>query len=137
MMKQVLKSMYRSLPFKPYVFAVLRKLPVPEAVFKHLHFEGPFTVWIDASWSFRMNHDGTSVQNELFWQGLSSYESQSIKLWSHLAARASIIVDGGAHNGLFGLIAGAINPSATIVAFEPEPRTFDKLVGNCELNSFS
>jgi FkbM family methyltransferase len=83
-----------------------------------------------------MKHDGTSVQNELFWRGISSYEPQSIKLWSHLAVRASIIVDAGAHNGLFSLVAGAINPSATIVAFEPEPGTFDKLAGNCALNSF-
>ena len=99
----------------------MRKLPVPEAVFKHLHFEGPFDVAVDQLGSFRMNHYGERGQNELFWRGLSSYEPTSIRLWRRLAARASVIVDAGANMGLYSLVAGAVNPSATILAFDRCP----------------
>jgi len=134
--RKMLQAAYRRLPFKPEMFAALRKLPVPETVFKHLHFEGSFDVAVDQLHSFRMNHDGSSVQNELFWRGLSSYERTSIDLWGRLAAKASVIVDGGANAGLYSLVAGAVNPSATILAFEPLPDIYDHLVGNVRLNSF-
>ena len=134
--RKKLQLAYHRLPFKRQVFAAIRKLPVPETVFKHLYFEGPFDVVVDQFHSFRMNHDGSSVQNELFWRGLSSYEQTSIDVWRRLATKASVIVDGGAHTGLYSLIAGAVNPSAAILAFEPLPAVYDRLVGNMRLNLF-
>lgn len=136
MLKKTLKAGYRRLPFKRHAFELLRKaLPtVPEFIFKHLHFEGPFKVVVDGASSFQIIHDGTSFHNELFWLGLSSYEQTSLQLWCHLASRASVIVDGGANSGLYSLIAEALNRSADILAFEPEPRIYERLAANTRLS---
>ncbi len=133
---RTLKEAYHRLRFKRHVFELLRKLPVPETVFQHLYFEGPFDVAIDPSHSFSIYHFGTSFENRLFWLGLSSYEQTSIALWRTLAARASVIMDGGANKGLYSLIAGAVNPSAAVLAFEPVQAIFDRLVANVRLNRF-
>src|SRR3712207_603237 len=100
-MKQFLKMLYNGAPYKPQVYSALRKLPMPEKVFKHLHFKGPFSIPIDKSHYFNYYHYGDSVNNELFWRGLSTYEQTSTDLWRRLAAKAHVIVDGGAHTGLY------------------------------------
>ena len=135
--KTTLKEVYRRLPFKRNLFEILRKAPFPEKVFRHLSFEGPFDVAVDPSHKFSTYHFGTSFENKLFWLGLSSYEQTSIELWRGLAAKASVIVDGGANTGLYSLIAGAVNPSATILAFEPVQTVFERLETNVDLNQFS
>jgi hypothetical protein len=43
-MRNLLKSAYRAIPWKVKIFQVLRRFPIPESLFKHLHFTGPFAV---------------------------------------------------------------------------------------------
>jgi FkbM family methyltransferase len=69
-------------------------------------------------------------------RGLSAYEPTTIELWTRLARKSSIIVDGGAHLGLYSLVAATVNPAATVLAFEPEPRVHARLKENLALNSF-
>jgi FkbM family methyltransferase len=136
LMNKLVKSAYRMMPWKAEIFNVLRRLPIPESLFKHLHFTGPFTARVNSSHSFRINHYGDIANNELFWRGLSAYEPTTIELWTRLARKSSIIVDGGAHLGLYSLVAATVNPAATVLAFEPEPRVHARLKENLALNSF-
>ena len=60
-------------------------------------------------------HGGTS--NYLYWLG--EYEPETTALFCQLAARSSVILDIGAADGLYAILAAAANPAARILAFEP------------------
>jgi len=60
-------------------------------------------------------HGGTS--NYLYWLG--EYEPETTALFCQLAADARIILDIGAADGLYAILAAAANPAARILAFEP------------------
>lgn len=134
-MKHLLKSLYKALPFKREIFHVVRAvLPLPEPVFKHLHFTGPFTVKVGDHPSFRIMHHGHMIENELFWRGLKGWERVSFELWRRLCPTADTILDIGANTGVYALIAQATNPQATVIAVEPVQRIFDKLSLNARMN---
>jgi len=63
----------------------------------------------------RFFHSGTS--NYLYW--LDEYEPETTSLFSRLARTAQTILDIGAADGLYAILAAAENPSARILAFEP------------------
>ena len=136
--KKVLKKLYRSLPLKPQLFTALRNMvSVPQVIYQHLHFEGPFKIDVDDSHSFTMNHYGSSEENDLFWRGFSDgYEATSLRIWCRLVPMASVVIDTGANTGLYSLSARCLNPGASIVAFEPVKRVYERLVANIRLNEF-
>lgn len=134
-MKRLLKRAYDVLPFKRQVFGVVRRvLPLPEPVFRHLHFKGEFSVRVDARTSFRMMHHGHVIENELFWRGLKGWEKVSFELWARLCRKAHTVLDIGANTGAYALIAQSVNPEATVIAVEPVRRVHDKLLLNTRLN---
>jgi FkbM family methyltransferase len=140
--KKPLKHLYEALPMKAQLFRALRgALPngwhLPKSIFEHLHFKAVIRVPVGNT-SFLVRHHGYYVENSLFWEGLygSSWEGQSMRLWTRLCADSRLIVDVGANTGVYSLVAKALNPSARVVAFEPMQRVFQKLVANCELNSY-
>jgi FkbM family methyltransferase len=82
-----------------------------------------------------MRSAGGSGENSLFWSGYSGdYEPVSLEIWRRLALRSKVIVDAGAHHGLYSLAARALNAEAAIFAFEPLERVFRTLVANIALN---
>lgn len=137
-MRAFLKRVYELTPFKKEAFLVLRELvDVPESIYSHLHFRGPFTIRIDQQYCFQMLCYGNSQNIDLFWRNLNeSSEGISLLVWRRLATQASVIIDGGAFAGLYSLLAAAVNPNATVVAFEPLPRAFARLQSNLALNKF-
>ena len=137
-MKRVLKSFYSFVPFKKQFFSFLKKVWIPrQSVYRHLHFQGKFTVPVKSVKSFQMMHYGFEIENEIFWRGLENgWEKVSVGLWIQLCDRSNIIFDIGANTGVYSLIAKAVNPDARVFAFEPVARVFDKLVKNCSLNKF-
>ena len=137
-MKALAKSIYRNLPLKRQVFHALRPFGVPERVYRHLHFTGPFTVSLEGG-SFEMWSYGDQVENELFWAGFAgAWERTSLEVWRRLAACATgAILDVGANTGIYALAARAVNPTSTITAFEPLRRVADRIRKNVQLNQFS
>ncbi len=134
-MNYFLKRIYKALPFKREVFHAVRAvLPLPEPVFRHLHFTGPITVKVDDRSSFRIMHHGHMIENELFWSGLKGWEKVSFELWRRLCPLANTILDIGANTGVYALIAQATNPQATVIAVEPVQRIFEKLKQNTRMN---
>ncbi|MBL7951194.1 MAG: FkbM family methyltransferase [Flavobacteriales bacterium] len=133
--KGSLKRLYEAIPFKREFFGLVRSImPVPEPVFRHLHFKGVFKVPVDSRGSFRMMHHGYVIENELFWRGLKGWEHVSLELWQRLCHRSDTILDIGANTGVYAMLAQAVNPDATIIAVEPVARVFQKLQANAALN---
>jgi FkbM family methyltransferase len=60
-------------------------------------------------------HTGTS--NYLYW--LNEYEPETTSLFCRLARSASVIMDIGAAEGVYSILASAVNRDARILAFEP------------------
>lgn len=109
----------------------------PESIFKHLHFKGTFTVKIDESRKFKINHTGFQIENEIFWKGLTnSWEKESMKLWIKICEESQTIIDIGANTGVYSLVAKTVNPKAKVYSFEPHPMFFKMMRENISLNGF-
>jgi FkbM family methyltransferase len=63
------------------------------------------------------------------------FEPSLLKVWKEKAANASVIYDVGGFNGLFGLLAAKINPSARVVIFEPDPLNAKSVRQNITINN--
>ncbi len=137
-LRKFIKQAYARVPFRQPVLEVLRRtVRLPGKVTGHLHFRGPFTVEIDPSHHFRLQHWGYLVENDLFWNGFGKgYEATSLQIWARLAPLAGVILDVGANTGVYTLVARCLNPSATVVALEPVARVFRRLQRNLELNGY-
>jgi FkbM family methyltransferase len=64
-------------------------------------------------------------------QGLYDYDN--MRLFSHLASSGDLFLDVGANIGSYSLVVSE-SPRAQVVAFEPHPITFSRLVENIRLN---
>ncbi|MBL4668383.1 MAG: FkbM family methyltransferase [Flavobacteriales bacterium] len=135
----MLKTVYNIIPFKKELFTLLKKIYQPSSkIYQHLHFKGVFRVKIDDNKSFKINHYGNIIENELFWSGIEEgWEKVSLGLWVQLCKDANCIVDIGANTGLYALIGKAVNKESKVYAFEPVERVFDKLKFNNDLNKYN
>jgi FkbM family methyltransferase len=136
-MKTLIKSIYWHIPFKREIFNLVKLFGAPpESIYSHLSFKGIFPVIVPGKGVFKMRHYGFVLENDIYWTGLTKWETESIKLWILLSERSNCILDIGANTGVFSLIGRVANPSANIFAFEPVERVFKKLTANITLNSF-
>jgi len=136
-MKRILKNILNIIPFKKELFSLLKVLPIPESVFKHLYFKGIINVCFE-NYQFKINHYGYQLENELFWKGLTNgWEKVSMQLWIELSKSSSVILDIGANTGVYSLVSKSINNKAEVFAFEPVKRVFEKLDNNNKLNQFN
>lgn len=134
--RSILRSLYNIVPLKQVFYRPLRALgPLPERIYKHLHFKGDFMVRVDANASFKIRHHGYMIENELFWKGAEGWEPVSTRIWTRLSRSSNVILDIGANTGLYSLIANAVSPKAKVVAVEPVERIFRKLETNVALNN--
>lgn len=77
---------------------------------------------------------GDLVQRQILLHG--AYEPETLALVLRLLAPGDTMVDVGAHVGQFALHASSrVGPSGTVVAFEPNPRTYQRLLHNIGLNA--
>lgn len=66
------------------------------------------------------------------------YERFTVKLFQQVLAPGMVVLDIGAHIGLYSLLAAQqVGPEGRVYAFEPDPRTFPYLVRNIEQNGLS
>ena len=137
-MKQIAKTLFSAVRQWPTVFHGIRVIIRPgPAIYRHLHFIGKFRVMVSAVAGFEINHYGYQVENELFWAGFGhGYEGMSLRVWRALAEEAAFVADVGANTGVYALSAAAVNPKARVIALEPVPRVYEKLISNFALNPF-
>jgi FkbM family methyltransferase len=74
------------------------------------------------------------VSNQVFWRGWGGYESEVTPLFWHLAGRAAVTLDVGAHVGFYTILAATANPDAVVFAFEPLRAVFERLNRNVRMN---
>ena len=79
------------------------------------------------------NDDGIALR--FFWN--NSYEKTSLKIWSELSIDSRLIIDVGAHTGVYSLAALTSNKQAEVISFEPNFLNFGRLNLNLRANSFS
>jgi FkbM family methyltransferase len=77
------------------------------------------------------------VANQVYWRGWASDEPEALPLFYALAKQADVILDIGAHVGLYSLVASYANGTARVFAFEPLPRARDRLISNIDRNGRS
>ncbi len=137
-MKQLIKKVYKWMPFKKEIFSVLRKIWTPsERLFKHLYFKGIFSIPVNNNASFKMKHYGYQLETEIFWRRINgNWEKYSLVIWQKLSEKADVVFDIGANTGIYSLLTKTINPKANVQAFEPMPKIFEKLHMNIQINNF-
>lgn len=92
--------------------------------------ESLFSYVTPAGTSLRFLHRGTA--NHFYWR--NEYEPETTSLFCRLASRSNVILDIGAAQGIYSILAAATNPSATILAFEPTVDAAEACAHNLELN---
>ncbi len=136
-MKKLLKNIYEFLPFKQSVYSVLRKIfKLPKKLHAYFYFTGDFKSKLEDK-TFWMRNYGYQyhVENELFWGGVENgWEKESLVLWVKLSKIHNHVLDIGANTGIFSIITKTINPKAEVIAFEPMPKIYEKLMYNLNLN---
>ena len=84
---------------------------------------------------FKMPCDlGEMLQRQLYFFGTYFMEEDILSCWEAAAKGARVILDVGANAGIYSLAALAIQPDATVHAFEPTPEIATRLRASAKLN---
>lgn len=107
----------------------------PEPFIRHMPRVGISSAPLPGGGTLKLVSPGNEVvSNRLYWQGLDGYEPETTTVFAALARNASVVLDVGAHVGMFSLLAALGNPGARVFAFEPLPPILDLLRRNVALN---
>jgi FkbM family methyltransferase len=136
-MKKFFKFIYQKIPFKRELYSILKLILIPKpSVRKYLRFKSQFRIKVDANRSFYMYQNFYQKESEIFWNGISGYENQSLTIWKILSEDAHVIFDIGANSGIYSLLSKCVNRQAHVYAFEPVPKMLSALKKNDSLNGF-
>lgn len=113
-----------------------RSLPLGEKLASY-PYHGFVEIRIPGAAPFLMfsNNDDVVAQHFLY-DERPGFEAASLRLWVALARDARTVFDIGAFSGIYALAARAVNPGATVWAFEPSRNTYNRLVNNVWANHF-
>jgi FkbM family methyltransferase len=73
----------------------------------------------------------------LRWTWNHAYEAMSLALWSLLARKSDVILDVGAHTGVYSMAASIANDKATVISVEPSWLNLSRLAANLRSNGLS
>ena len=122
------------LPGKSILQRALRIFHPPKRLTQSFPYTGSVSMHLDAHRSIVLKRGG----NQVFWRGLDGTgEPHSLRLWTALCKEADVIVDIGAHIGIYSLTAAASTRASNILAFEPLPSNRAMLLENVVANGFS
>jgi FkbM family methyltransferase len=81
-------------------------------------------------------HDDVSsdVTKEILLGGFASYENGTPCFFVDICRKVRVALDIGANIGYYSILAALSNPNAEVIAFEPVPQLYARLVRNVELN---
>lgn len=74
------------------------------------------------------------MPNQVFWRGWDGYEQETARAFYRLAMTARCTVDVGAFVGFYALLAGHANPTGRVLAYEPLPALYRRLLDNVAAN---
>ncbi len=139
-LKHILKRVRVSQPFNCLATGAVRSILratglCSEGVIKHLHRVGWVRSRLPNGRTLRLwSRADDWISNQVFWRGWAGYEQETVPLFFHLASRARLTFDVGAHVGFFTLLAAHANPLGRVLAFEPMPPIYERLKFNVLLN---
>lgn len=134
--KSIVK-LWTVLPFKKELSKIVKaNTKIKEKLYRDLRYVGVMEIENKES-SFCIYNPGyTTIENELFWNGLDGWEPISMDIWRKLSKESETILDIGANTGLYSIVAASINSNARIFAFEPVKRTAELFTQNIKLNNY-
>ena len=111
---------------------------LPHRIYQHMGFKGTFVFKIENN-KLRFINVREEIANHIFYSGVfGNFEGETLRLWYEISKEVNgLVLDIGAHAGIFSLVAASANKQSSIVAFEPHPANFDRLCKNIQINEFS
>jgi hypothetical protein len=95
---------------------------------------GPFELQADGGAPFTYHSHGEGLGKTLFWRGIDAFEPGTSRLFCDIAKQTGTMLDVGAYNGYYTLLARSVNPSVRSICFEPMPMIRAWLCEHLELN---
>lgn len=142
-LRNALRAIRRSQPFNSIATSALRRgfraVHIdPGLVSRKLRRVGLVEDRLPNGRTLRLwTQDDDLIPNEVFWRGWCGFEPETMVLFFHLASRARVTMDVGAHVGLFALVAGHASPASRVYAFEALPAVCERLRQNVERNGLT
>jgi FkbM family methyltransferase len=97
--------------------------------------QGPHRVATLKHGSFKMSCDlSEMLQRQFYFFGTYFLEEGILTCWQAMAKGAKVVLDVGANAGIYSLAALAVQPNATVHAFEPTPEIAARLRATAKLN---
>jgi len=111
---------------------------LPQRIYRHMGFKGTFVFKIEKN-KLRFINVREIIANNIFYSGIfGNFEGETLRLWYEISKEVKgLVLDIGAHSGIYSLVAASANKQCSIVAFEPHPNNFDLLCKNIQINEFS
>jgi FkbM family methyltransferase len=78
------------------------------------------------------NDDGVALR----FLNNGAYEPYSLSIWAEIAKRATLVVDVGAHTGVYSITARLFNSTASIISVEPNYMNVARMALNLRVNGF-
>ncbi len=117
-----------------------RKSIIKRWLWQFLPVDFEFEIVLPGGSSFKYSSSqGDGVGRGLYWQGLTCMGGEFPIFFDCLRKSADgtgLILDIGANTGIYSLIACAANPTARVIAFEPVPHVYGRLIHNLRINGF-
>jgi FkbM family methyltransferase len=74
------------------------------------------------------------IATRVFWKGWAGHEPETAAVFFRLATKARVVIDVGAYNGIYTLLAALANRECQVYAFEPLLSLYSRLSRNVALN---
>lgn len=138
-MKSIVRTLLREATRSEALRGIIRQATqhhqIPAVIWKRLPVEAVFPLTLpDASTVSYRSVAQDTIGRALYWGGLQYWEPETVVPFYRLAQQSRCTLDVGANTGLFTLLAGAANPHARVISFEPLPISFDSLQANVREN---
>ena len=121
------KALHKDIRYENLSLAELNKFPPHNGVYK-------FKISKTSFFMLNIINDDSSVVKH-FWRG--SHDLKELDLWFEISKNEGIIIDVGAHTGLYTITSLRANPKNSVVCFEPYFMNLSRLITNLRLNGIS
>ena len=120
------RSLHKEMNFKKMSLSELQKLPPYNGIYNFKISDTSFSILNI------LNDDGSAVKH--FWKG--SHDQESLDLWFNISKEGGVLIDVGAHTGLYTLTALKSNKENEVICFEPYFMNLSRLITNLRINGF-
>ena len=109
---------------------------VPELT-RLLPYRGLMDINLNEQLGFQiLNMNDDQIANQMAWTG--TYRRLATTIWSTLVMQnPGLVLDCGAYNGLFGLIAAVCSPQSHVICIEPEREAFARIQISLQANNIN